>query len=188
MSRRYDKELNESVSRRSRMPDKMIELSNGVKVSSKTYDRLLLIRDDYLKGMSKSEIRKAFFEGKYCDLSKCSMDSSVRLAWTRDWKRMIDVFQDDIERSSEVLIADFMGKYNHLYKEAVKKGNIREARSILDSMSKLAGLTDGNQTNIQVNALNDGVTINFGFDNNIVKDNNAHKLSNQLDNEAEGSI
>lgn len=171
-----------------KVPGKMIELSNGTKISSKTYDRLLLIRDDYIQGMSKSEIRKKFFEGKYCDLSNCSMDSAVRLAWTRDWKRMIDVFQDDMERSREVLVADFMGKYNHLYKEAVKKGNIREARSILDSMSKLAGLTDGNQTNIQVNALNDGVTINFGFDNNTNKPEDEHKLQYPVDKEAEGGI
>ena len=51
--------------------------------------------------------------------------------------------------------------------EAIKKGDIFNAKGILDSMAKIFLGTDKNNTNIQINSDKEGgVTVNFGFEKN----------------------
>ena len=148
----YNKTIKRNNAIMKASPGKIIEFSDGTRLYSKIYNRLLDMRKDYLDGMSKSEIRKAYIEGKYAGLENCNNDESIRSAWQRDWRRLLQVFKDDFENSRDILTADFMGKYSHLYKEAMRRNNLKEARSVLDSMAKIAGLYEpsGQQTNVQI--------------------------------------
>ena len=56
-------------------------------------------------------------------------------------------------------------RYESLLETAIKKGDIFNARGILDSMSKIFLGVDKQQNNIQINNNKDGITIKFGFDN-----------------------
>lgn len=164
-------------------PGQIMVLSDGTRLYTKIYNRILDMRKDYLDGMSKSEMRKAYIEGKYAGLENCNNDESIRSAWQRDWRRLLAIFKDDFENSREILTADFMGKYSHLYKEAMRKNNLKEARAVLDSMAKIAGIYDvAQQTNVQINTKDEGVTVNFGFDNN------ESSVQDKSDKETEGGI
>lgn len=63
----------------------------------------------------------------------------------------------------------FFGRYESLLADAVKKGDLYNARGILDSMARIFGVEkkDAPQTAIQINNNKEGITINFGFDDNV---------------------
>ena len=71
-------------------------------------------------------------------------------------------FNTDIEHQR--LKDVFYNRYESLLEEAIKKGDIFNAKGILDSMAKIFLGTDKNNTNIQINSdKENGVTVNFGF-------------------------
>ena len=59
----------------------------------------------------------------------------------------------------------FYGRYESLLADAIEKGDIYNARCILDSMSRIFGVERKTpDTAIQINSdKENGITINFGF-------------------------
>lgn len=70
----------------------------------------------------------------------------------------------DYEKDAEKLRADLYSKLTSVYQDAVQKNDRYNAINALQTLMKLTGVAqDKPQTNIQLNANSDGVTINFGF-------------------------
>ena len=76
----------------------------------------------------------------------------------------LDRFAVDCDVEAEKLRNLFYGRYETLLEEAVKKGDLYNARGILDSMSRIFGVErkmPDTQVNIQNNSEN--IKISFGF-------------------------
>lgn len=76
----------------------------------------------------------------------------------------------DIE--AEKLRQLLYSRYESLLEECVKKGDMYNARGVLDSIAKTFLGTDKPQTAIQINNNKDGITVNFGFTNNNEENDN----------------
>lgn len=71
----------------------------------------------------------------------------------------------DIE--AEKLRQLLYSRYESLFEESVKKGDMYNARGILDSMARIFGAERKTpDTAIQIVNNKEGITVNFGFDNN----------------------
>lgn len=117
---------------------------------------------DIANGVSKSDILQKLTNGLYepqdKPLGQASADDYYNAA--------VERFRLDKSPDEEQMRAIFYGRYEALLEEAVKKGDIYNARAVLDSMSKIFGIERKTpDTAIQVNTNNDSVQINFGFDN-----------------------
>ena len=76
----------------------------------------------------------------------------------------LDRFAVDTDIESEKLRNLFYGRYEALLEEAIKKGDIFNAKGILDSMSRIFGVEKKVPQNaIQINGGDEKITINFGF-------------------------
>ena len=79
----------------------------------------------------------------------------------------LDRFAVDCDIEAERLRNVFYTRYESLYYDAVQRGDIYNARGILDSMSKIFGIERKEpNTAIQINNNTDGISINFGFKTN----------------------
>jgi hypothetical protein len=70
-------------------------------------------------------------------------------------------FNTDIEHAR--LKDIFYNRYESLLETAIKKGDVFNAKGVLDSMAKIFLGMDKQQNNIQINNNKDGITIHFGF-------------------------
>ena len=123
------------------------------------------MRDDNLRGMTKTEIKDKFFAGKYGkDFSKNA--DGGRNAFNKYWKDMNQTFFEDFdEPSKEDLRKRIIAKYMHAYGWFVGQGNMQQARKTLDSLAKVAGLDQSNEKPT-LNIDGKEVKISFGLDNN----------------------
>lgn len=79
----------------------------------------------------------------------------------------LDRFAVDCDIEAERLRNVFYTRYESLYYDAVQRGDIYNARGILDSMAKIFGIEKKTpDTAIQINNNTDGISINFGFKTN----------------------
>ena len=77
-------------------------------------------------------------------------------------------FNTDIEHAR--LKDIFYNRYESLLETAIKKGDVFNAKGVLDSMAKIFLGMDKQQNNIQINNNKDGITIHFGFTKDEDKD------------------
>lgn len=114
------------------------------------------MKDDFAEGLCIGDIYEKYFEGHYGE-KKPRTDVFNKL-----WKKLMNVMMyelPNIEDRIPVLYAMYM----NLYKQAQQSKNIKEARMILDSVSKLLGQTDANTIEIKP----DTIKITFGTNNKI---------------------
>ena len=133
----------------------------------KEFNRTDLIVDDVYadiaNGMSKSEILKKLMFGLYPD----QQGKEMKRRNAQDYYNgALDRLAIDTDIEAERLRNVFFGRYEALLEEAVKKGDLYNARGILDSMSRIFGVErKGPDTAIMINSDKEGgVTVNFGFD------------------------
>lgn len=122
-----------------------------------------LVYCDIANGVSRSvvidKITKGAYEGMERPLAKRTAAVYYNAA--------LDRFAVDTDIEAEKLRKMFYGRYEALLEEAVKKGDIYNARGILDSMAKIFGIERKTpDTAIQIVNNKEGININFGFDNN----------------------
>ena len=75
-------------------------------------------------------------------------------------------FSEEKNEEAEKLKAIYFGRFETLYADAVKKGDIYNANNILQSVCRIFGLEapKSPDTAIQINSdKENGITINFGF-------------------------
>lgn len=118
---------------------------------------------DIANGVSKSDIRKKIELGLY---ETQEGKTASRKTGYDYYNAAIARFAEDCDVKAEELRQIFYGRYESLLEEAVKKGDIYNARGILDSMSRIFGVERKTpDTAIMINSDKEGgVTVNFGFD------------------------
>lgn len=116
---------------------------------------------DVLNGAPKSLVKERYFNGEYIDEVIGLNDNAKHKRFQRAWDAMIDEFGKDFEENKNDLKSKFLAKYNYLYQLAIDKGNIKEARQILDSLREMCGTDEPTQVDLQV----DG-DIDIKFDTN----------------------
>lgn len=141
--------------------------------TNKEYDRVDAIIDevyaDIANGFSRSEIIAKVLEGGYTDCNIKKKDQAEAY-----YETAMNRMAYDCDEKAEVLRQKFFTRYETLYKEAVDNGDVANARAVLTDMCKIFGLQvkDQAQTAIQINSSKeDGVTINFGFNDNKEEEN-----------------
>lgn len=140
-------------------------MSRGVPTLTEQYDKVdnlvTLVYKDIAKGVSRSDIIKKITLGAYKGMDKPLKPRTAATYYTT----ALDRFAVDTDVEAEKLRNLFWGRYELLYADAVKKGDLFNARGILDSMSKIFLGVDGKKkASIEVqNDDNGGVKITFGF-------------------------
>lgn len=126
---------------------------------NKADDLVELVYCDIANGISRSVIIDKIMKGLYDNKPLKARQSAEY------YNRALDRFAVDTDIEAERLRDMFYGRYEALLEEAVKKGDIYNARGILDSMAKIFLGVDKQQTNILINSDKEGgVTVNFGFE------------------------
>ena len=126
-------------------------------------ETISLIYVDIANGMSRSDCLQKIQEGMYGNKSVKARQAAYY------YNAALDRFAEDRNIESEKLRDMFFGRYESLLADAVKKGDLYNARGILDSMARIFGVEkkDTPQTAIQINNNKEGITVNFGFDDNV---------------------
>lgn len=118
---------------------------------------------DIANGVSRSVVIDKIVKGAYDGMER---PFAARTA-ANYYNAALDRFAVDTDIEAEKLRKMFYGRYEALLEEAVKKGDIYNARGILDSMSKIFGIERKSpDTAIQIVNNKEGITVNFGFENN----------------------
>lgn len=127
---------------------------------NKADDLVELVYCDIANGVSRSVIIDKVMKGLYDNKPLKARQSAEY------YNRALERFAVDTDIEAEKLRQMFYGRYEALLEEAVKKGDIYNAKGILDSMCKIFGIERKEPTTaIQINSDKEGgVTVNFGFD------------------------
>lgn len=122
-----------------------------------------LIYVDIANGVSRSDCLQKIQEGMYENNPVKARQAAYY------YNAALDRFAEDRNIESEKLRDMFFGRYESLLADAIKKGDLYNARGILDSMARIFGVErkDAPQTAIQINNNKEGITVNFGFDDNV---------------------
>lgn len=116
---------------------------------------------DIANGVSRSVVIDKITKGVYDGMER---PLAARTA-AYYYNAALDRFAVDTDIEAEKLRKMFYGRYEALLEEAVKKGDIYNARGILDSMSRIFGIERKTpDTAIQIVNNKEGININFGFD------------------------
>lgn len=129
---------------------------------NKADDLVELVYCDIANGVSRSVIIDKITKGVYEGMER---PFAARTA-ANYYNAALERFAVDTDIEAEKLRQMFYGRYEALLEEAVKKGDIYNAKGILDSMCKIFGIERKEPTTaIQINSDKEGgVTVNFGFD------------------------
>lgn len=116
---------------------------------------------DIANGVSRSVVIDKITKGAYKGMER---PLAPRTA-ANYYNAALDRFAVDTDIEAEKLRQMFYTRYESLLEEAVKKGDIYNARGILDSMSRIFGVERKTpDTAIMINSDKEGgVTVNFGF-------------------------
>ena len=129
-------------------------------------DRLIgQIYCDIANGVSRSVVLEKLGAGAYDGMERTYKPRAA----AEYYNAALDRFAVDTDIEAEKLRKVLWGRYEALLEEAVKKNDVYNARGVLDSMARIFGLEQKTpSTAIQlVSDKEGGITVNFGFDNNV---------------------
>lgn len=160
------------------LPSKLQRYKRGESFAERARSTLFNQVDDVLdevycdicNGVARSDIVQKLMKTQYESQSGQQKNMTYRTA-NEYYNCALDRmhFNTDIEHAR--LKDIFYNRYESLLEAAVKKGDIFNAKGVLDSMAKIFLGMDKQQNNIQINNNKDGITIHFGFtkdDDNVV--------------------
>ena len=126
---------------------------------NKSDDLVSLVYVDIANGVSRSDCLEKLKQGLYGNRPYSPRQSASY------YTAALDRFSIDCDIEAEKLRKMFYGRYESLLADAIEKGDIYNARGILDSMSRIFGVERKTpDTAIQINSdKENGITINFGF-------------------------
>ena len=140
-----------------------IDKNGGFLAKTKVYKQVDEIIDqvycDIANGRTKTEIITMLKNGDY------GKSMQTRNAYDH-YNAAVARFCDEKNEEAEKLKAIYFGRFETLYADAVKKGDIYNANNILQSVCRIFGLEAPKtpDTAIQINSdKENGITINFGF-------------------------
>ena len=146
-----------------RKPKPSYDGKGGFMANTKVYKQADEIIDqvycDIANGRTKTEIINMLKNGDY--------GKSMQYRNAIDYyNAAVSRFSEEKNEEAEKLKAIYFGRFETLYADAVKKGDIYNANNILQSVCRIFGLEapKSPDTAIQINSDNEnGITINFGF-------------------------
>lgn len=154
------------------LPSKLKRYKRGQRFCERAQSALFNAADDIIddvyvdicNGVARSDIVQKLMKSAYKSMEgkKPKTYRTANEYYNTALDRMH--YNTDIEHAR--LKDIFYNRYESLLEEAIKKGDMYNARGILDSMAKIFLGTDKPQTAIQINGSEDGkVVVNFGFNN-----------------------
>lgn len=151
-------------SKRARVAKRPPTAKGKVPIDTNGYNKadelVTLVYCDIANGVSRSQIIDKITQGAYEGMER----PFVARTAANYYNAALDRFAVDCDVEAEKLRNLFYGRYEALLEEAVKKGDLYNARGILDSMSRIFGVERKMpDTAIQINSNKEGVTVNFGF-------------------------
>ena len=158
--------LSPTHSRASKKNRKMID--NGKPIQNVMTQELQYSKSDELvekvyvdiaNGASRSDCIQKLCDGVYTDYKYSRRQAQ------NYYNAALDRFAIDTDIEAEKLRNVFYGRYESLLNDAIEKGDIYNARGILDSMSRIFGVEKKMPQNaIQIKSdVEGGITVNFGF-------------------------
>lgn len=132
---------------------------------SKSDELVELVYVDIANGASRSDCIQKLKEGTYGNKPYSPRQSQYY------YNAALDRFAVDTDIEAEKLRNLFYGRYESLLNDAIAKGDIYNARGILDSMSRIFGVEKKMPQNaIQIQGGDEKIVINFGLDESNVQD------------------
>lgn len=149
------------------IPSKVKRYKRGSTFAERAQSALFNNADDIIdevyceicNGVSRADITQKLMKGLYEPQKRGMTYRTAQEYYKCALDRMH--FNTDIEHQR--LKDVFYNRYEALLETAVKKGDIFNAKGILDSMAKIFLGMDKQQNNIQINNNSEGITIKFGF-------------------------
>lgn len=138
-------------------------IKGGVPTLTEAYnkadDLVSLVYVDIANGVSRSDCLDKLKQGLYGNRPYKARQAALY------YNAALDRFAVDTDIEAEKLRKMFYGRYEALLEECIKKGDMYNARGILDSMSRIFGVERKTpDTAIMINSDKEGgVTVNFGF-------------------------
>ena len=122
-----------------------------------------LVYCDIANGVSRSDIIQKITKGVYEGMER----GFVARTAANYYNAALDRFAEDRNIEAEKLRDMFFGRYESLLQDAVKKGDLYNARGILDSMARIFGVEkkDAPQNAVQIINNKEGIKVSFGFNN-----------------------
>lgn len=117
---------------------------------------------DICNGVARSDITQKLVNGKYESQTAQQSKMTYRTA-NEYYNTALDRMHFNTDVEHHRLKDIFYNRYEKLLEKAVKKGDLANAKGILDSMAKIFLGMDKQQNNIQINNNKEGITIKFGF-------------------------
>jgi Na+-translocating ferredoxin:NAD+ oxidoreductase RnfC subunit len=152
------------------LPSKLQRYKRGESFAERARSTLFNQVDDVLdevycdicNGVARSDIVQKLMKTQYESQSGQQKNMTYRTA-NEYYNCALDRmhFNTDIEHAR--LKDIFYNRYESLLETAIKKGDVFNAKGVLDSMAKIFLGMDKQQNNIQINNNKDGITIHFGF-------------------------
>lgn len=151
-------------SKRARVAKRPPTAKGKVPIDTNGYNKadelVTLVYCDIANGVSRSQIIDKITQGAYEGMER----PFVARTAANYYNAALDRFAVDCDVEAEKLRNLFYGRYEALLEEAVKKGDLYNARGILDSMSRIfIGENKNPNTAIQIVNNKEGININFGF-------------------------
>lgn len=120
------------------------------------------IQVDLVNGVLRSEIFNKFREREYENIGKKDIgERQIQNYIKAAWELLKEDRVEKVQELRDLLFSQYMSQYN----EATSMGNVIAAKGCLDSIAKIF-LPNDNNPNVQVINNKDGITINFGFQEN----------------------
>jgi F0F1-type ATP synthase alpha subunit len=120
---------------------------------------------DIANGASRSDVIQKLCDGIYTDFKYSRRQAQ------NYYNAALDRFAIDTDIEAEKLRNVFYGRYESLLNDAIEKGDIYNARGILDSMARIFGVEKKMPQNaIQIQGGDEKIVINFGLDESNVQD------------------
>ena len=149
------------------LPSKVKRYKRGHTFAERAQSALFNNADDVLdevyvdicNGVARSDITQKLMKGLYEPQKRGMTYRTAQEYYNCALDRMH--YNTDVEHAR--LKDIFYNRYESLLETAIKKGDVFNARGVLDSMAKIFLGMDKQQNNIQINNNKDGITIHFGF-------------------------
>jgi len=152
------------------LPSKVKRYKRGHTFAERAQSALFNNADDVLdevyvdicNGVARSDITQKLMKGLYEPQKRGMTYRTANEYYNCALDRMH--YNTDVEHAR--LKDIFYNRYESLLETAIKKGDIFNARGILDSMAKTFLGTDKEKNKIEINSNNGEVVIKFGFNDN----------------------
>lgn len=153
------------------LPSKVKRYKRGSTFAERAHSALFNRADDILdevyvdicNGVARSDIVQKLINGMYDNQNGQQKKMTYRTA-NEYFNCALDRMHFNTDIEHQRLKDVFYNRYESLLEAAIKKGDIFNAKGILDSMAKIFLGTDKPSTAIQINSdKENGITVNFGF-------------------------